>query len=208
MAEKGYGYTYGQTPVNLIDPNNLDDNAIQAGAKSAISTLKQIGQGALATMYDLFGNEEKQREAIELVKQYQLDSMANQYRRDADGKIRQRITTLEQVFESEQEFGSFLEWLGNAVGQGAVTSVPFFLAGALTGGVGAIAAGTAGRVAAGGVLKAAGRSLVPSLINPTSTLGKIGAATLPISPSGIGLFASGYVFGGGGYLCKSIRRNR
>ena len=197
MFENGYGYTYGQTPVNLIDPNNLDDNAIQAGAKSAVSTLKQIGQGALATMYDLFGNEEKQREAIELVKQYQLDSMANQYRRDADGKIRQRITTLEQVFESEQEFGSFLEWLGNAVGQGAVTSVPFFLAGALTGGVGAIAAGTAGRVAAGGALKAAGRSLVPSLINPTSTLGKIGAATLPISPSGIGLFASGYVFGAG-----------
>ena len=80
MFENGYGYTYGQTPVNLVDEDNLDDNAMQAGAKSAISTLKQIGQGALATMYDLFGNEEKQREAIELVKQYQLDSMANQYK--------------------------------------------------------------------------------------------------------------------------------
>ena len=197
MFENGYGYTYGQTPVNLLDEDNLDDNAIQAGAKSAISTLKQIGQGALATMYDLFGNEEKQREAIELVKQYQLDSMANQYRRDADGNVRQRITTLEQVMESEEEFSSFLSWLGNTVGQGAVTSVPFFLAGALTGGVGAIAAGTAGRALAGGALKAAGRSLVPSLVNPTSTLGKLGAATLPISPSGIGLFTSGYVFGAG-----------
>ena len=197
MANNGYAYMYGLTPVNLRDPDNLNDNSLQSGAKSAIDTLKQIGQGALATMYDAFGAEEKQAEAIKLVQQYQLDQQAHKWRKDASGEVKRRVESLEQVFESETEFSAFLEWLGNAVGQGAVTSVPFFLAGALTGGVGAVAAGTAGRAAAGGFLGAAGRSLVPSLVNPTSTLGKLGAATLPISPSGIGLFASGYVFGAG-----------
>ena len=197
MSDNGYAFMYGLTPVNLRDPDNLNDNSLQAGAKSAIDTLKQIGQGALATMYDAFGAEEKQAEAIKLVQQYQLDQQAHKWRQEASGEVKRRVESLEQVFESETEFSAFLEWLGNAVGQGAVTSVPFFLAGALTGGIGAVAVGTAGRAAAGGFLGAAGRSLVPSLVNPTSTLGKIGAATLPISPSGIGLFASGYVFGAG-----------
>ena len=191
MANNGYAYMYGLTPVNLRDPDNLNDNSLQAGAKSAIDTLKQIGQGALATMYDAFGAEEKQAEAIKLVQQYQLDQQAHKWRQDASGEVKRRVESLEQVFESETEFSAFLEWLGNAVGQGAVTSVPFFLAGALTGGIGAVAVGTAGRAAAGGFLGAAGRSLIPSLVNPTSTLGKLGAATLPISPSGLGLFASG-----------------
>ena len=197
MYDNGYAFMYGLTPVNLRDPDNLNDNSLQAGAKSAIDTLKQIGQGALATMYDAFGAEEKQAEAIRLVQQYQLDQEAHKWRKDASGEVKRRVESLEQVFESEQEFSAFLEWLGNAVGQGAVTSVPFFLAGALTGGIGAVAAGTAGRAVAGGFLGAAGRSLIPSLVNPTSTLGKLGAATLPISPSGLGLFASGYVFGAG-----------
>ena len=197
MANNGYAYMYGLTPVNLRDPDNLNDNSLQAGAKSAVHTLKQIGQGALATMYDAFGAEEKQAEAIKLVQQYQLDQQAHKWRQVASCEVKRRVETLEQVFESEQEFSAFLEWLGNAVGQGAVTSVPFFLAGALTGGIGAVAVGTAGRAVAGGFLGAAGRSLIPSLVNPTSLLGKVGAATLPISPSGLGLFAAGYGFGAG-----------
>ena len=80
--------------------------------------------------------------------------------------------------KSEQEFGAFLEWLGNSFGQGAVTSVPFFLAGALTGGIGAVAMGGAARLAAGGFVRSMGKSLIPSMVNPTSTLGKAGAAML------------------------------
>ena len=197
MYGNGYGYVYGLTPVNLLDKDNLNDNSIQAGAKSAVDTLKQIGAGALAFGYDVFGNEEKQAEAIQMVKQYQLDQMAHKWRETADGQVRQRVESLEQVFESEQEFGAFLEWLGNSFGQGAVTSIPFFLAGALTGGVGAVAMGGAARATAGGFVKSMGKSLIPSMVNPTSAAGKLGAALLPISPSGIGLTLAGYTFGAG-----------
>ena len=197
MYGQGYGYVYGLNPVNLLDKDNLDDNSIQAGAKSAMDTLKQIGAGALAFGYDVFGNEDKQAEAIKMVKQYQLDQMAHKWRETADGGVRRRVESLEQVFESEQEFGAFLEWLGNSFGQGAVTSVPFFLAGALTGGIGAVAMGGAARAAAGGFVKSMGKSLIPSMVNPTSTLGKVGTAMLPVSPSGIGLTLAGYTFGAG-----------
>ena len=197
MYGQGYGYVYGLNPVNLLDKDNLDDNSIQAGAKSAMDTLKQIGAGALAFGFDVFGNEDKQAEAIKMVKQYQLDQMAHKWRETADGGVRRRVESLEQVFESEQEFGAFLEWLGNSFGQGAVTSVPFFLAGALTGGIGAVAMGGAARAAAGGFVKSMGKSLIPSMVNPTSTLGKVGTAMLPVSPSGIGLTLAGYTFGAG-----------
>ena len=125
MFGKGYGYKYGLDPVNLIEPDNLNDNAFVAGTKSAVDTLKQIGQGALATMYDTFGAKDKQQEAIKLVRQYQLDQQAHQWRQTAEGDIKPRVSSLEQVFESEQEFSAFLEWLGAKVGEGAVTSVPF-----------------------------------------------------------------------------------
>ena len=196
MFDNGFGYVYGLTPVDLKDEDNLNDNALQAGAKSAVDTLKQIGQGALATMYDTFGAEEKQAEAIQLVKQYQLDQQAHKWRRDAGGGIKPRIDSLEQVFESEHEFSAFLEWLGAKVGEGAVTSVPFFLAAAVTGGIGAGAIG-AGLVAkqAGmgamrqaftkGLLGKAGGGLVSGTLNRMSTM------------SSLGLLASGYTFGAG-----------
>ena len=69
MYGNGYAYVYGLNPVNLLDKDNLNDNSIQAGAKSAMDTLKQIGAGALAFGYDVFGNEDKQAEAIKMVKQ-------------------------------------------------------------------------------------------------------------------------------------------
>ncbi len=197
MAGQGWLYKYGLTPVNLLDEENLDDNSLVAGAKSAVDTLKQIGQGALGVMYDVFGAEDKQQEAIKLVEQYQLDQAAHLWRKDKEGQVKPRFTSLEQVFESEQEFGAFLDWLGYNVGQGAVTSIPFVLAGLATGGVGAAVMGGTARAAAGGWLAAGGRSLVPGLVSPTSTLGKVGAAILPVSPSGLGLFTAGYTFGAG-----------
>ncbi len=197
MAGQGWLYKYGLDPVYLLDEENLDDNSLQAGAKSAVDTLKQIGQGALGVMYDAFGAEEKQQEAIKLVKQYQLDQAAHLWRKDKEGQVKPRFTSLEQVFESEQEFGAFLDWVGYNVGQGAVTSIPFVLAGLVSGGIGAAVMGGAARTAAGGWLAAGGRSLVPSLISPKTTLGKFGAALLPVSPSGMGLYAAGHMFGAG-----------
>jgi len=120
----------------------LDDNAFQAGAKSAVDTLKQFWGAGMAAMYDTFGNEDKQMEAVEAVRQYQLDQAAHLWRKDKEGQVKPRINSLEQVFESEQEFSAFLEWVGAKMGEGAVTTLPIVLAGMVTGGVGAAAIGT------------------------------------------------------------------
>jgi hypothetical protein len=138
MAENGFAYKFGLDPVYLLDEDNLNDNAAVAAGKSAIDTLKQIGQGTMATIYDAFGAETLQQEAIDAVKQYQLDQTAHMWRRDAEGEVAPRISSLEQVFESEQEFSAFLEWMGAKLGEGAVTTLPFVLAGIVSGGVGAV----------------------------------------------------------------------
>ena len=142
MASKGWLYKYGLDPVNLLDEENLDDNALQAGAKSAVDTLKQFWGAGMAAMYDTFGNEDKQMEAVEAVRQYQLDQAAHLWRKDKEGQVKPRINSLEQVFESEEEFSAFLEWVGAKMGEGAVTTLPIVLAGLVTGGVGAAAIGT------------------------------------------------------------------
>ena len=201
MYEKGWGYMYGLNPVNLLEEDNLNDNALTAGAKSAVDTLRQIGQGALATMYDVFGAEGKQKEAIQLVKQYQLDQQAHAWRKDAEGNIKPRVSSLEQVFESEQEFSAFLEWLGAKVGEGAVTSVPFVLAGLVTGGVGAGAIG-AGLVARQAGMSALRQSFTSSVL-PKAVLDAAGKGFLgstlagSTSMSGLGLMAAAYSFGAG-----------
>ena len=146
MAEAGYAYKFGLDPVYLLDEDNLNDNAFVAGSKSSIDTLKQIGQGAMDKIYDAFGAETLQQQAIDAVKQYQLDQTAHQWRRSAEGEVKPRFQSLEQVFESEQEFSAFLEWAGAKLGEGLVTTIPFVLAGLVSGGVGAGAIG-AGLVA-------------------------------------------------------------
>tara|TARA_R110000772_G_scaffold268625_1_gene396872 strand:+ start:1856 stop:9493 length:7638 start_codon:yes stop_codon:yes gene_type:complete len=196
MFGSGYAFKYGLDPVNLLEEHNLDDNAFVAGAASSMDTLKQIGQGALATMYDIFGAEEKQAEAINLVKQYQLDQQAHMWRQDADGEIKQRISSLEQVFESDQEFSAFVEWLGAKVGEGAVTSVPFVLAGIVSGGVGAGAIG-AGLVAKQVGMSAIKQSFTQGLLGNAAggfAARQIASAT---SLSGLGLMATAYGFGAG-----------
>ena len=201
MYGKGWGYMYGLNPVNLLEEDNLNDNAFVAASKSAVDTLKQIGQGALATMYDVFGSEEKQKQAIQYVKQYQLDQQAHQWRKDAEGDVKQRVTSLEQVFESEQEFGAFLDWLGAKVGEGAVTSVPFVLAGLVSGGVGAAAIG-GGLVARQAGISALRQSFTSSVL-PKSVLQAAGKGFLgstlagSTSMSGLGLMAAAYNFGAG-----------
>ena len=98
MMEKGYAYKYGLDPVYQLDEDNLNDNALVAGAKSSMDTLKQIGQGAMATIYDAFGAEDLQNQAVEAVRQYQLDQTAHMWRKDAEGTVKPRINSLEQVF--------------------------------------------------------------------------------------------------------------
>ena len=111
MASQGYMYKYGLDPVNLLDEDNLDDNAFQAGAKSSVDTLKQFWASGLASMYDVFGAEEKQMEAVEAVRQYQLDQTAHLWRKDEEGTVKPRINSLEQVFESEKNLAHSLNGL-------------------------------------------------------------------------------------------------
>jgi len=196
MAEKGFAYKFGLDPVYLLDEDNLNDNAFVAGAKSSIDTLKQIGQGAMATIYDAFGAETLQQQAIEAVKQYQLDQTAHQWRRGAGGEVKPRFQSLEQVFESEQEFSAFLEWAGAKLGEGLVTTIPFVLAGIVTGGVGA------GAIGAGLIAKQAGTSALrqaftQGLIGQTGKGIIGGALNRATTMSGLGFMAAGYGFGAG-----------
>ena len=196
MAEKGFAYKYGLDPVYLLDEDNLNDNAFVAGAKSSIDTLKQIGQGAMATIYDAFGAETLQQQAIDAVKQYQLDQTAHQWRRSAEGEVKPRFQSLEQVFESEQEFSAFLEWAGAKLGEGLVTTIPFVLAGLVSGGVGA------GAIGAGLVAKQAGTSALrqaftQGLIGQTGKGVIGGALNRATTMSGLGFMAAGYGFGAG-----------
>ena len=80
-------------------------------------------------------------EAVEAFRQYQLDQSAHMWRKDKEGTVKPRISSLEQVFESEEEFSAFLEWVGAKMGEGAVTTLPIVLATMVTGGLGAAAIG-------------------------------------------------------------------
>ena len=196
MAEKGFAYKFGLDPVYLLDEDNLNDNAFVAGAKSSIDTLKQIGQGAMATIYDAFGAESLQQQAIEAVKQYQLDQTAHQWRRNAEGEVKPRFQSLEQVFESEQEFSAFLEWAGAKLGEGMVTTIPFVLAGLVTGGIGAGAIG-AGLVARQAGTSALRQAFTKGLIGQAGKGIIGGALNRATTMSGLGFMAAGYGFGAG-----------
>ena len=196
MMEKGYAYKYGLDPVYQLDEDNLDDNAFVAGAKSSMDTLKQIGQGAMATIYDAFGAENLQQQAVEAVRQYQLDQTAHMWRKDEEGTVKPRINSLEQVFESEKEFGAFLEWVGAKLGEGAVTTLPFVLAGLVSGGVGAGAIG-AGLIARQGSMSALRQAFTYGLIgNPAGGL-MARTAAKATSLAGLGFLTAGYGFGAG-----------
>ena len=196
MAEKGFAYKFGLDPVYLLDEDNLNDNSFVAGAKSSIDTLKQIGQGAMATIYDAFGAETLQQQAIDAVKQYQLDQTAHMWRKDAEGTVKPRFSSLEQVFESEQEFSAFLEWTGAKLGEGLVTTLPFVLAGILSGGIGAGAIG-AGLIARQAGTSALRQAFTKGLLAEGSKGLVGGAINRATTMSGLGFMAAGYGFGAG-----------
>ena len=196
MAEKGFAYKFGLDPVYLLDEDNLNDNSFVAGAKSSIDTLKQIGQGAMATIYDAFGAETLQQQAIDAVKQYQLDQTAHMWRKDADGTVKPRFSSLEQVFESEQEFSAFLEWTGAKLGEGLVTTLPFILAGIVSGGIGAGAIG-AGLIARQAGTSALRQAFTKGLVGQAGKGVIGGALNRATTMSGLGFMAAGYGFGAG-----------
>ena len=76
MMGQGFAYKYGLQPVNMLEPDNLDDNAFVSSAKSTVKNLQGIGTNLLAAIYDVFGNEEAQQNALEIYEQYKLDQAA------------------------------------------------------------------------------------------------------------------------------------
>ena len=170
LQDAGYLYAFGLDPVSLNKPEDVDDWDITRGAKAGYDSLMTLWAGASAAFYDAFGMEEQQQEALDQLRQYQLDAAVHSFKTDEEGNRVKAATTVEEILNSEDKLDSFLDWLGYNIGQGAVTTTPIVLAGLATGGVGAVAAGTAGRVAAGGFIGAATRGLgtgmITSRINP------------------------------------------
>ena len=149
MVGEGFAYKYGLQPVNMLEPDNLNDNAFTSGAKGAILTLKQIGNNLMGGIYDVFGNTEAQAEAKEIYEQYKLDRTAYIFRQQPDGSILPRPSTIEDVLNDEKQFKAFTQYLGSTISEGAITSVPIALAtiagataGSIFPGIGTAAGGT------------------------------------------------------------------
>jgi len=137
MMGEGFAYKYGLQPVNMLEPDNLDDNAALSSAKSTIKNLQGIGTNLMATIYDVFGNEEAQQNALKIYEQYKLDQAAYMFRQQPDGSILPRPRTVEEVLDDPNQLRAFSKYLGATVSQGAVSSVPIALAtiaGSLVGG--------------------------------------------------------------------------
>jgi len=170
LQDAGYLYAFGLDPVKMDKPEDMDDWDITRGAKAGYDSLMALWSGASAAFYDAFGMEEQQQEAIQQLQQYQLEAAVHSFETDDEGNRVKAATTVEEILNSEDKLDSFLDWLGYNIGQGAVTTTPIILAGLMTGGVGAVAAGTAGRAIAGGFIGAATRGLgtgmITSRINP------------------------------------------
>ena len=47
MVGEGFAYKYGLQPVNMLEPDNLNDNSLTSGAKGSILNLKQIGANVM-----------------------------------------------------------------------------------------------------------------------------------------------------------------
>ena len=128
MMGQGFAYKYGLQPVNMLEPDNLDDNAFVSSAKSTVKNLQGIGTNLLAAIYDVFGNEEAQQNALEIYEQYKLDQAAYMFRQQDDGSILPRPRTIEDVLDDPNQLRAFSKYLGATVSQGAVSSVPIALA--------------------------------------------------------------------------------
>ena len=151
MVGEGFAYKYGLQPVNMLEPDNLNDNSLTSGAKGSILNLKQIGANVMGGIYDIFGAEDKQAEAQRVYEQYKLDRTAYIFRQQPDGSILPRPSTIEDVLNDEKQFKAFTEYLGSTMSEGAITTIPIALATIIGGAVGSAfpVVGTAAGGAAG-----------------------------------------------------------
>tara|TARA_R110000744_G_scaffold117411_5_gene219550 strand:- start:9892 stop:17496 length:7605 start_codon:yes stop_codon:yes gene_type:complete len=149
MFEKGFLFKYGLQPVDMLQPENLDDGSFKAGLKKSYKNIKALGEGRVAAFNQFIGNKEKQQEAIRVAQQYQLDTAANAYRYDPEtGKVIPRPNTIEDIFASEQQLTAFTRYVKGTMGSAAASSLPTLLLSAFGGAVGFFAGGPPG--AAGG----------------------------------------------------------
>ena len=141
MYQKGYLYKYGNQPSSLKDASDQDDWALTAGIKSGYDNLKSIGAGALYTVADAFGDEEKMAQFESMISQYNQDAAVHAYKPGENpGEYDLRITSVEAILEDENKLNAFLDWAAFNVGAGATTMIPIMLASAVGAGVAVVGA--------------------------------------------------------------------
>ena len=141
MYQQGYLYKYGNQPSSLKDASDQDDWALTAGIKSGYDNLKSIGAGALYTVADVFGDEEKMAQFESMISQYNQDASVHAYKPgEAPGEYDLRITSVEAILQDENKLNAFLDWAAFNVGAGATTMVPIMLASAVGAGIAVVGA--------------------------------------------------------------------
>ena len=149
MKVNGFEYKYGLQPVDMLQPDNLNDNAFVSSAKSTLTNLKAIGTNVMGAMYDVFGAEEKQQEALKAYEQYRLDQSAYIFRQQEDGSIIPRPRSVEEVLNDEKQFTAFSRYLGSTMGQTAMSVIPIALSTLAGAGAGFLAGGPVGAAIGG-----------------------------------------------------------
>ena len=141
MYQQGYLYKYGNQPSSLKDASDQDDWALTAGIKSGYDNLKSIGAGALYTVADVFGDEEKMAQFESMISQYNQDASVHAYKPgETPGEYDLRITSVEAILQDENKLNAFLDWAAFNVGAGATTMVPIMLASAVGAGIAVVGA--------------------------------------------------------------------
>jgi hypothetical protein len=163
MFGKGWRYSYGLKPVDMLHEDNLDDGSFMASIKQTWDWTKANGMNTIAALNDLFGNKEGQAAAMKAADQYLLDQNAHIFQKDKDGVLLPRISTIEQIIEDEDQLAAFGQYLKHTMGMAAASSFPIFLtaaagaaAGSIIPGVGTAMGATAGTVLGAYVFHAVG----------------------------------------------------
>ena len=138
MFEQGFHYKYGLQPVNMLDPQYLDDGSTASAFKAGWDATKAMGVSALAGLYDFVGAKENQEKALKAAEQYMLDRSAHIFMVDEEGKLLPRPTSIEQIFESEDQLAAWIKYLKYTQGNAAATSLPVILSTMIGAGIGAV----------------------------------------------------------------------
>jgi len=156
MFGKGWRYSYGLKPVDMLHEDNLDDGSFMASIKQTWDWTKANGMNTIAALNDLVGNKEGQAAAMKAADQYLLDQNAHIFQKDKDGVLLPRISTIEQIIEDEDQLAAFGQYLKHTTGMMAASSFPILLTAAVGGAAGSIipGVGTAMGATAGSILGA------------------------------------------------------